>query len=133
MVSSLVMSGYTVREIAESLDLGETTVLTHFPKELKIGRRVANARVVQSLFKNAISGNVTAQIFWCKTQLHWREVNTVELTGLDGQPLFQGIISSEPLSMEEWIVEYGTDNNTRRIEANTSSLETTTRATESAD
>ena len=40
------------------------------------------------MFKLAREGNVTAQIFWLKTQAGWKETNHVELTGKDGDKLF---------------------------------------------
>jgi hypothetical protein len=40
------------------------------------------------LFKNAKDGNVAAQIFWLKTQAGWKEKNYHELTGKDGDKLF---------------------------------------------
>ena len=40
------------------------------------------------MFKSAKDGNITAQIFWLKTQAGWRETNYHELTGKDGDKLF---------------------------------------------
>ena len=40
----------------------------------KKGRSAGLAKMASSLFQNGIKGNVTAQIFYLKTQGGWREV-----------------------------------------------------------
>ena len=43
------------------------------------GEQVINATVARSLYLNATVGNnVTAQIFWAKTRMRWRETGNVE-------------------------------------------------------
>ncbi len=61
----------------------------HFRNELDTSKARANAVISQALFRNAKSGNVAAQIFWLKTQAGWRETNHYELTGKDGEKLFE--------------------------------------------
>ncbi|MDO5058571.1 MAG: hypothetical protein Q4D82_01355 [Neisseria sp.] len=50
----------------------------------KKGRAKAVASVAQSLLKQAKNGNVTAQIFYLKTQAGWRETQTVDNISSDG-------------------------------------------------
>jgi hypothetical protein len=40
---------------------------------IKRGRESANAKVSSALFQKAISGNVTAMIFWLKNRAGWRD------------------------------------------------------------
>ena len=49
------------------------TLRKYFAKELRVGKVKANAKVGQSLYQQAVKGNMTAAIFWAKTQMGWRE------------------------------------------------------------
>ena len=60
------------------------TFFKHFREEWQTGGMVANAKVANALYNSAINGDVTAQIFWCKTKLGWRTTEQVEL-GTPGQ------------------------------------------------
>lgn len=73
LVRALSLSGQTDAAIAHLVGCAETTIQKYFSEELKEGRKIANAKVVGALFKSAMEGNVSAQIFWCKTRLGWRE------------------------------------------------------------
>lgn len=75
MTKALAMSGLKDDEIADLVGCAESTLKKYYAEELRFGRKGANARVVASLYKNALSGNVAAQIFWCKARLGWREVS----------------------------------------------------------
>ena len=68
--------------------ISEPTLRKHFREELDTSKARANAVISQALFKNAKDGNVAAQKFWLKTQAGWRETNYHELTGKDGDKLF---------------------------------------------
>jgi hypothetical protein len=76
------MAGYGVpqQDIATSVGLRSTkTLRKHFRKELDGGVADAKAKVLQTLFKMATSGqHPAATIFWVKTRLGWREVQIVE-------------------------------------------------------
>lgn len=66
------------------------TLRKHFSRELSIGEVRANAKIGQTLFKKAISGDTACMIFWLKTRARWKETpQGVELTGKDGAPLEQ--------------------------------------------
>lgn len=47
----------------------------------------ADSQVIGALFRNALNGNVTAQIFWLKNRQGWRDKQEVEHSGKDGSPL----------------------------------------------
>jgi hypothetical protein len=77
----------TNAQVADFIGISETTLKKYFPEELKLGAKQANINVGSALYKSAMGGNVTAQIFWCKTRLQWKEVDRTELTGAEGVPL----------------------------------------------
>lgn len=73
--------GLTKEQIAHNIGIGRTTLFEWEQKEpniantLKKGREVVDFEVENALLKNALSGNVTAQIFWLKNRKknEWRE------------------------------------------------------------
>jgi hypothetical protein len=75
---------------------------------LKRGRETSDDRVEESLYRNALAGNTTAQIFWLKNRRpdRWRDVQ--QLQGDVGHYL----ISDRPLTEDEWI-----EQRTKVIEA----------------
>ena len=87
-VEALAIAGVTQRLIAQIVKISEPTLRKHFREEFDTSKARANAVISQALFKNAKDGNVAAQIFWLKTQAGWRETNYHELTGKDGDKLF---------------------------------------------
>lgn len=73
--------GLTKEQIAHNIGISRTTLYEWEQKEpnimntLKKGREVVDFEVENALLKNALEGNVTAQIFWLKNRkkLEWRE------------------------------------------------------------
>lgn len=73
--------GLTYEQIAKNMGIGLTTLKEWRQKEptiqstLKKGREVVDYEVENALLKNALEGNVTAQIFWLKNRKkdQWRE------------------------------------------------------------
>ena len=87
-VEALTIAGVPQKLVSKILKISEPTLRKHYWDELDSSKAKANAVISQSLFKLAREGNVTAQIFWLKTQAGWKETNHVELTGKDGDKLF---------------------------------------------
>ena len=87
-VEALTIAGVPQRLIAEILKISEPTLRKHYRNELDTSKAKANAVISQALFKSAKDGNITAQIFWLKTQAGWREKNHLEITGKDGNDFF---------------------------------------------
>jgi hypothetical protein len=89
LVEALVGYGVPYREICRLVPNPRTgksidtkTLMRAFRTELDVGATKANAKVAESLFKQATSGNVTAQIWWTKCRMGWREPPAaVELSG----------------------------------------------------
>lgn len=56
--------------IRKRLGIGSrTTLYKYYSEELESGRLDRDIEVIKALHMNAIEGNVSAQIFWCKTRL----------------------------------------------------------------
>jgi hypothetical protein len=69
MISSLIRGG-----------IDEDTLNRHFGRELSQGKAKACAKVGQSLFQRATSGDdTTAAIWWTKTQMGWKDTSRHEL------------------------------------------------------
>lgn len=88
--------GLSKEQIAHNIGIGRTTLYEWEQKQpniadaLKKGREVVDFEVENALLKNAMEGNVTAQIFWLKNRKkeQWREkveysADEKELTKLD--------------------------------------------------
>ena len=63
------------------------TLRKHFESELIAGKAKANSQVAKTLFQKATSGDTTAAIWWSKTQMRWSEVQRVEHSGVNGNPI----------------------------------------------
>ena len=86
LVEGWARDGLTNEQIAENLNIGKTTfykMLKEHPelsKHLKKGKEVVDYEVENALLKNALSGNITAQIFWLKNRKpkQWKDKVEVE-------------------------------------------------------
>ena len=70
------MAGFGIPQddIAAHLEIAPKTLRKHFKQELRVGAIHADARVIESLYKMATSGeSAAATIFWVKTRCRWRE------------------------------------------------------------
>lgn len=73
-VIAWVAGGIPQVAMARLLRIDEATLRRCYRPELDGGKAMANAQVVNGLFHNAVvARNVTAQIYWTKTQMGWRE------------------------------------------------------------
>jgi hypothetical protein len=105
------MCGYGIPEvdIARVLDIDPKTLRKHYRRELDTAFVHANARVAQSLFNQATSGNnVAAAIFWLKVRAGWRDRITVENinTTVSDEPEAE----ARPTEDDEdaaWLAEFG--------------------------
>jgi predicted ArsR family transcriptional regulator len=76
-------SGFGVpqEDIARHLNVEPKTLRCHFRDELDRGSIEATAKVAQTLFQMATSGqNVAAAIFWMKARAGWREKHELMLS-----------------------------------------------------
>lgn len=78
--------GLTYEQIAKNIGIDTSTLWDWRKKQpnisnvLKKGREVVDFEVENALLKNALDGNVTAQIFWLKNRKkeQWREKVDIE-------------------------------------------------------
>ena len=92
-VESLAANGLTQEQIAAALGISESTLHkrkqenTEFTAAIKRGKAKGIAVVTNKLMESIKAGNITAMIFFLKTQAGWKETNVQELTGTNGTPL----------------------------------------------
>ncbi|MCE3608063.1 hypothetical protein LXA47_31325 [Massilia sp. P8910] len=90
IVRRLSQVGIPQEDIAEALAITRPTLDKHYKKELKTAKIIMLADVCGALYKNAMDGNVAAQIFIMKTRGpkgEWSTTDRFEHTGAEGQPL----------------------------------------------
>lgn len=86
----MISGGIEQVHIAAAIGISAPTLRKWYKREIASAAHEANAQVIAALFKNATVGkNVIAQIWWTKTRLGWKEVQTVENVGKDGRPIEQ--------------------------------------------
>lgn len=80
IVQRAAMMNMPQESISRLLKTDIETLTKNFREELDCASDKANMAVVGALYKSAMEGNVTAQIFWCKTRLGWRETDRLEIS-----------------------------------------------------
>ena len=81
LIEGWARSGLTEEQIANNMGIDRTTLWNWKKKDanifnaLKRNKDIVDFEVENALLKNAMEGNVTAQIFWLKNRkkLEWRE------------------------------------------------------------
>lgn len=86
-VKAFVKVGVMGKVIADYLGISEPTLIKHYKKYMDQARGQAHARVGKGLYERAVSGDVTAQIWYTKAQMGWKETKKEEHSGPDGQPI----------------------------------------------
>lgn len=79
--------GATQEQIAKKLGRSVDSLDRHAREALDSGKMDANLKVAGVLFREAMKGNITAAIFWAKTQMGWNETQKHEHSGRDGKPI----------------------------------------------
>lgn len=77
-VEAMAAYGIPEWDVARVLGVDPKTLRKHYGEELATGHVKANARVAETLFKKAISPDLTAPsvnaaMFWLKTRAGWKE------------------------------------------------------------
>ena len=82
-----VLAGFGLphHQIAVLLGCDAKTLRKYFEEELSVGNAKATAKVAQTLFNKAISGDTACLIFWMKARAGWRERSVQEHTGPNGE------------------------------------------------
>ena len=102
-VSTMVMAGITQIIISDVLDIDVKTLRKHYRKELDTAKAKVITTVANKLYEQCVTaGNVSAMIFFLKTQGGWRETNQIDHTSSDG--------SMTPSRIERVVVDVDTSN-----------------------
>ena len=102
----LAMASYGIpyEEIAVCFGIGRSTLINHFGAELDVAQTKVDANVTRALVRNALQGNVSAQIFYLKARRGWSEKLTVEhggrIEGLSDLDLEAAISELSPKARE---------------------------------
>lgn len=81
LVKSLSGIGVPQDDICAIVSVSKPTLHKHYRDDLDRGLAEANAKVAESLFKQAIGGNITAAIFWAKSRMGWSEKQEIVHSG----------------------------------------------------
>lgn len=90
LASILAAAGFRETDIASALHVDPKTLRKHLRVELDEGHGHVNARVVMTLYRQALSGNTAALIWWTKARMGWS--SRKEISGPDGEPLSVGMV-----------------------------------------
>lgn len=97
LVRWAVACGTTQEHIATLLGISVDTLSRRFKSELATGKVEANLKLARVLYSLAEEGNVTALIFWLKTQGRWSEVNQLDINANVDMKIDVGALSDEEL------------------------------------
>ena len=110
LVRALAGFGITHEDIGKQVGCEPKTLRKHFREELDRGTVEATAKVAQSLFQMATTGeNVAAAIFWMKARAGWREKSQVEHTAAAGAVpyvIYSGVPRAESPNGDEWLAQH---------------------------
>ena len=89
LIGGWARDGLSKEQIAENMGICRDTLyewekkFTDISDALKKGREVADRNVENALYKNAMSGNIAAQIFWLKNRKpnKWKDKQNMDLGG----------------------------------------------------
>lgn len=94
-VKGWATDGLTLEQVAENMGISLSTLCewrNRYPEiseALKEGKDDVDRQVENALFRSALEGNTTAQIFWLKNRkrLEWRDKQEIEHSGEVSNPL----------------------------------------------
>jgi len=91
-VKKLAEKGCTWKQIASQVGVAERTLQRHCVDEFKQGKEIVGEFVVGKLMELIQNGHPASIMFYCKTQLGWKETNKprllVRTVDLLNQPLY---------------------------------------------
>jgi len=95
--------GITQEQIATLIGKCVDTLAAHCRDDLDAGAAEAKAKVGGAIVKAALGGNMTAAIFYAKTQMGWKEVSAHEHSGPNGSPIQTEQVRNDAQSFESAI------------------------------
>ena len=100
-VQMLVVAGATQEQVASIIGNDAKTLRKHYREEQTNSKTEATASVAGKLFQSAMSGNVTAQIFWMKTQGGWRENPIAQVEEIKNTNIFYAPVAQDRAQWEK--------------------------------
>jgi mannose-1-phosphate guanylyltransferase len=73
IISMMTASGIPQINIGRCIGIDVKTMKKYYKTEMECSADIANAKVAQSLFQQAINGNTSAAIWWSKSRMGWKE------------------------------------------------------------
>ena len=98
----MVMAGMGIKlkDICAVMQIDDQTLHKYYRYELETAEVEANVRVAQALYNNAVKhNNVTAQIWWTKSRMGWKDSTDLNLSAAD--LTIQHLVAARAFS-EEW-------------------------------
>jgi len=88
IVRAMASYGIPQEDIGKVIGISHVTLRKYYEPELETASIQANAKVAETCYAMAVSGqHPAATFFWLKTRAGWREVERIEHTGADGEPV----------------------------------------------
>lgn len=101
LIAELAGYGLTWDQISSVLKLNKRTLQRHCQDDYDNGKNVAIGFAAGQLFKKIKEGNLSATIFFLKTQAQWKETNKTELTGENGDAIkTEGAVELSEIQLE---------------------------------
>lgn len=88
IVRAMASYGVPQEDIGKVIGISHVTLRKYFELELENAAVLANAKVAETCFAMATSGqHPAATFFWLKTRANWRETDRIEHVGEGGGPV----------------------------------------------
>jgi hypothetical protein len=92
--------------IRQGVVIDHDTVTKYFKREIEQGKSAAILKIANTLYNQAIGGNVACMMFWLKTRARWRESDRHDgPLGEDGKPLVPKsgvLLIPKAVAVEDW-------------------------------
>ena len=96
IVRAMASYGIPQEDIGKVIGISHVTLRKYYAPELETASIQANAKVAETCYSMATSGqHPAATFFWLKTRAGWREVERIEHVGGDGSGPVKVIVEYE--------------------------------------
>lgn len=87
LIKRAILAGFPIKKIAKVVAVSENVMRRIYKDEVENTKLKCGANVAGMLYNKCLKGDTASVIFYCKTQLGFKETQSHELSGTDGQPL----------------------------------------------
>lgn len=93
IVKAMASYGIPQEDIGRVIDISHVTLRKYYQQELDTAVIRANAKVAETCYAMAVSGqHPAATFFWLKTRAGWRETERLEHVGEGGGPVVLKVV-----------------------------------------